>query len=364
MKKELLFFETFIPTPDKDAGSYRCFSLLKILNKKYNVSLISIHPGKDKYISLLRSSKIGYFCLNKLSDQAIEKFIKKSNTIIISRPSTYIIISTLLNEYNYKGHVIYDSVDLHHLRFKTHIDNLKTFNIDTLNKHNFFTQAYYNHKAIETMAINNTDESWVVSLDEKEYIQNVMCKNDKKIKIISTIWDIQKNIAPFAGRTDLLFVGTMEHTTNIEAIEFFVHKIADKLLELGIDIKLNVVGPHIELIDHIKHPSLKKIGYIKDLTNIYGKSLAVFCPLFSGAGIKGKITEALARGVPVITTTIGAQGYIDYDKYMLVSDKTSSLIQYIQDIQNKDLWQKLSKNGKEYITNNLSSKQVSKLVFE
>ena len=75
----------------------------------------------------------------------------------------------------------------------------------------------------------------------------------------------------------------------------------------------------------------------------------MLAPLRFGAGVKGKITQSLARGLPIITTSVGAEGIklVDGDCCMIADKKEDFTEKTIQVYSDKKLWEKLSQNGLE-----------------
>jgi len=108
----------------------------------------------------------------------------------------------------------------------------------------------------------------------------------------------------------LLFVGGFNHLPNVDAIRWFAHEIFPLVRNQFPDATLDVVGSHpppvvLALQDL---PGIRVVGFVQD-TKPWLESAAVsIAPLRYGAGMKGKVTEALSAGMPVVTTTIGAQG--------------------------------------------------------
>ena len=64
------------------------------------------------------------------------------------------------------------------------------------------------------------------------------------------------------------------------------------------------------------------LGFVSDqrLAELYREADIVIAPLRFGAGVKGKVVEAMAQGVPVVTTGVGAQGLLDADSYLFLGD--------------------------------------------
>jgi glycosyltransferase involved in cell wall biosynthesis len=116
---------------------------------------------------------------------------------------------------------------------------------------------------------------------------------------------------PFESRADLLFVGGFTHEPNVDAMLWFAREILPLVHAQLPQVKLRVVGgsppPAILALaqDRISIEGAVSEDRLRDL---YRGCRLVVVPLRFGAGIKGKVIEAMRRGVPLITTAIGAEG--------------------------------------------------------
>ncbi len=121
-----------------------------------------------------------------------------------------------------------------------------------------------------------------------------------------------KNQTPYDRREfnyDLLFVGT-GRSPNLNAMNFFLKDIFPHIVKQKPDVTLALVGS-IDRVIQIPSQLSKNVvnlGYIKDLSAVYLHSKINICPLLKGAGTKVKLQEALAYGLPIVTTQVGASG--------------------------------------------------------
>ncbi|MGA7936038.1 MAG: glycosyltransferase family 4 protein, partial [Kovacikia sp.] len=76
------------------------------------------------------------------------------------------------------------------------------------------------------------------------------------------------------------------------------------------DVRFAIAGSVSQAvpIDPALAPNITALGYVPNLSEIYGKSKIVICPLLSGAGTKVKLQEAMAHAIPIVTTRTGASG--------------------------------------------------------
>ena len=116
--------------------------------------------------------------------------------------------------------------------------------------------------------------------------------------------------APPAGVT-ILFVAGFAHPPNEEAALWFVHHVLPSIVEQVPDARLAIVGSNpTERVRALAGERVEVHANVSDdeLDLWYGQARVVAVPLLFGAGVKLKVVEAMARGVPVVTTPVGAQG--------------------------------------------------------
>jgi glycosyltransferase involved in cell wall biosynthesis len=103
----------------------------------------------------------------------------------------------------------------------------------------------------------------------------------------------------------LLFVGSLNYEPNRQGLEWFVHEVAP-LARQRLKIDVEVVGPGRR---GPELPGVRYLGRVDNLDAAYARADAAVVPLLAGAGSRLKVVEALGRGVPLVATGIGAEGY-------------------------------------------------------
>jgi glycosyltransferase involved in cell wall biosynthesis len=110
-----------------------------------------------------------------------------------------------------------------------------------------------------------------------------------------------------------LFVGSFSHAPNCVAVKYLIDNVWSKVANCHSDAVLDIVGRgSIELIQaHGTVPdSIQAHGFVESLDDLYQHSRLFVAPLPEGGGIKIKILEAMAHGIPVVTTPVGAEGIV------------------------------------------------------
>jgi Glycosyltransferase len=152
----------------------------------------------------------------------------------------------------------------------------------------------------------------------------------------------------FAERKDIVFVGGFQHTPNVDAVQYFVKEIMPLLRKKLPGVRFYAVGskPPAE-IKALESADVIITGFIQDLTSFLEKMRVSVAPLRYGAGIKGKIGTAMAVGLPVVATTMAAEGMglMDGDN-ICMADGAEAFANAIAGIyKNEALWSRISRDG-------------------
>ncbi|MGE8407242.1 MAG: glycosyltransferase family 4 protein [Pseudomonas sp.] len=116
------------------------------------------------------------------------------------------------------------------------------------------------------------------------------------------------DFAPHSQR--LLFVGNFEHCANLEAIEWALDEVLPQVWQSNPAVRLAVVGNALPAHWKLRwdDPRIEWVGYLPDLRELQRHSALFFAPLRRAGGCKIKLLEAMAAGLPVVTTREGVSG--------------------------------------------------------
>ncbi|MDE6915041.1 MAG: glycosyltransferase family 4 protein, partial [Lachnospiraceae bacterium] len=193
---------------------------------------------------------------------------------------------------------------------------------------------------------------------------------DKSIKakaIIAYIFEhVETNAYHFEKRNDLMFVGGFTHTPNVDAVIWFGEEVMPKIVEKIPDIKWYVMGsnPPRKVVEMASDNIIVK-GFVSDeeLEEYYNRCRMSIVPLRYGAGIKGKVVEAMRYGIPVVTTSVGAEGIIGAEDILCIADDADALAKVIiTKYNNKEFLKQVSAKSYEYIKNNFSQENAWNVV--
>ncbi|MFQ5924452.1 MAG: glycosyltransferase family 4 protein, partial [Dehalococcoidia bacterium] len=158
---------------------------------------------------------------------------------------------------------------------------------------------------------------------------------------------------PFSERRDIVFVGGFDHTPNVDAVTFFVKEIFPLVKESLHDVRFYIVGSAIVgsnppgQVLSLASEDVIVTGYVRDLTPYFESCKLSVAPLRYGAGVKGKINQSMSHGLPVVTTSIGAEGMEAMDgEDILIADSAADFAHKIALLyRDGSLWHRLSENS-------------------
>lgn len=121
----------------------------------------------------------------------------------------------------------------------------------------------------------------------------------------------------------ILFVGDFRHFPNVDAVEYFLDEVYPRVRTVVPKVQFIVAGkstPQIESY-HAPGDGISVVGYTEDLSPLYRSASVAIAPIRFGSGTRLKILQAMAHGVPVVSTTLGAEGLDVYDgEHMMIAD--------------------------------------------
>ncbi len=108
----------------------------------------------------------------------------------------------------------------------------------------------------------------------------------------------------------LLFLGSFRHTPNLDALSWFTQEVFPKIIAARPSVTLNIVGSDPPQASQIwnDHPQIRLLGAVPDIREPLQRFAVFICPIQSGSGVRVKLLEAFASGIPVVLTRVGAEG--------------------------------------------------------
>jgi glycosyltransferase involved in cell wall biosynthesis len=193
-----------------------------------------------------------------------------------------------------------DTVDFHYKEFYRKYKITK--DPDDLAHANKFLES-------ETTLYKAADTVVVISEDEQEDIQSKIL-GIRDMNIIPNIHEILESTRPLNKRKNICFLGHFGNKHNVDAVKHFIERIFPLILARNPKVEFHVLGYSAEKYKQVfESPNVRVIGGLKYLEEALAHYKLFVCPMIYGAGMKGKIGSAIAAGLPVVTTSIGAEGF-------------------------------------------------------
>lgn len=164
--------------------------------------------------------------------------------------------------------------------------------------------------------------------------------------------------------SNLFHLGAMNWRPNVEAVDT-VLKYLPVWLEKDPEISFTIAGLQAtERYDHLENPSISVAGFVPDVSEFVKTQGILVAPIQSGSGVRIKILEMMAHGIPIITTTLGAQGITDLSG-VFIADNHESMAEAVYTLRNDEKKRReLGQKAKSIITLHHNSETVSKKILE
>ncbi|MFZ1824199.1 MAG: glycosyltransferase family 4 protein [Chitinophagales bacterium] len=165
----------------------------------------------------------------------------------------------------------------------------------------------------------------------------------------------------------LVYVGTLTWEANIDGLIWFVDGCWEKLKQQFPELKLYIVGknPDNRLVElAAKNPDIIITGFVIDLEEYFTTCKVNVIPLRFGSGMKVKTINGLCRGIPIVTTTIGAEALkVTHGEDIFIDDTHAGFIKYITLLlTDKNVWEKIANNSKQTASANYTWDSLYKIL--
>lgn len=249
--------------------------------------------------------------------------------------------------------LVVDTVDFHFKEFQRKYQ--QTGNLDDLDLANQYL-------GLEKQLYRMADVVTVVTQEEKNDILGHIAAIGR-IEVIPNVHDLPSEYSPLAKRRNICFLGNFGTTHNADAVRYFLDHIFDYILKTNPSVEFHVLGYLSERHrKDFRHPNVRVVGGIKNLHKALGCYRLFVCPLTYGAGMKGKIGDAMIAGTPVVTTSLGAEGFPVKDgNELFIADCPEEFAEKSSQCLNDPItWHHFSLKSKLMIAENYSSWVVAR----
>lgn len=350
----VIIFDHEVPTPDKDSGSVRMTMILKALAKWGRPVFVPVFSSSGReYEVLLEKEGIRVCPLAEYKDLLREGDFYAA---ILSRASVADAVLPAIRKIDPTVKIIFDTVDVHHLRLRREYE---------LTGELKYAEEAALLKRQETRAAAASDQVWCVTPDDAKVMRREVPGIDAKV--IPNIHPLQGRGEDLAEREGLFFIANFNHRPNTDAVHYFMHKIFPLVRDSLPGVKFYVVGSYMP--EEIRwygsnEEGVETLGHVPDVDPLFQKTRLFVAPLRYGSGMKGKIGQALAYGLPVVTTSVGAEGMgLRHEREAMIADDQEGFARsVVQAYRRQELWQQLSENGRNHVAQRFTPQVVEKSI--
>jgi len=303
IKRRVLFIDYEVPHLDRDAGSYAAVQEIRLFQALgCKVTFLPLNMAYlGRHTEFLQ--RIGVEAIHLPFSASAAAFLQSRGSefdlVYITRYGVAEQVVGLLSEHAPQARVIVNVADLHFLRQIR--DALSESSPDKMK------EALLTRDA-ELAALSRAELILSYSPVEQAVITSHITSG-AKAGIVPWVIDTAPLNAPFAGRRDIAFFGGFRHYPNVNAVKHFVRDVMPLLRARLPGVRFLIYGSNVPPdIEALAAPDIVVKGYVADVAEIFDTCRVFVAPLLTGAGMKGKVLDCLAAGIPSVLSPIAAEG--------------------------------------------------------
>jgi glycosyltransferase involved in cell wall biosynthesis len=359
----ILVASDFLPLHDQSSGGLRLTNLIAMIGKQggsvifASLASISELPGalaneqvRAPYEALLRQAGVRCFAYG---GREIETLLASDNLDLtyafLSFPQVANALLPQIRKSQPKARIIYDMVDFHATRMEREA---------ALTGDAGLAAKAGEMKQMEVSLAKAADVTIAISVEEKKTLLELAPL--AVVEVLPNIFKMPAEAPPGPqGRKGVIFVGGFWHKPNADAVAWFVREIWPLVLAKAPDARFLIAGsnPGPEVFAFATAPNVEVLGFVPDLDPLYDSARVCVAPLRFGAGVKGKVGQSMAHGLPVVATPIGAEGMQLRDgEHVLIADGPEAFAHHVVSLLSDDaLWLKTQTQARAFVETHFSS---------
>ena len=346
---KLLIISSVWVEPNSSAAGSRMLQLIRFFQaQKYIIAYASTASESEFSFDLTDLGITTSFI--QLNDSSFDEFLLRiePNMVLFDRFMVEEQFGWRVSNVLPMAIKILDTEDLHCLRIARQEAIKKNKSFETLDFNSDIAKR-------EIASIFRCDLSLMVSDYEMNLLQTVF-QVPKSILFYLPIW-IEKFASEkpdFQTKKDFVFIGNFYHEPNWDSVLVLKHEIWPKLKQLLPNATLNIYGAYPSQKVHQLHDPKDRFyikGRAESAEQVIRSARVLLAPIRFGAGIKGKLLEAMEYGTPSVTTSIGAEAMCDNLPWNgFIEDDYSNFISKVVELySNQEVWEEAVENGYKII---------------
>lgn len=337
-RRKVLVLDQEFPRFDRNSGGLRMYELIRVLcAMRTDITFLPYDLEDHPYYGeALRQMKVKTLCRPEIDSIAahLEARGSRYDLIILCRmPQARLVIDDV-KRFAPQARLIFDTVDVHYLRLSRQAE---TQNSDELRAEARLWKRW------ELALMRKTDCTIVVSEPEKQLL--TAQSPGVPVSVVSNIHRVIALPLWSENRTRLLYLGNFHHLPNVDAVRHLVKDILPLIRRDLPEIQLDIVGEYREqTIEDLEGNGIRLHGHQSNLTPFFAAARVFVAPLRYGAGVKGKLHTSMSYGVPLVTTSIGAEGmHLEHGETAFIADDSAAFAAHVVRLfADRILWERMA----------------------
>ena len=328
------------PRPDQDAGGYAAVQEIKLLQELG--CKVTFVPNNQAHMGVYTEAlqRQGVECIYAPFYFSVGEFLKERGSefdlVYITRYDIAEQVIESVRQFT-DARIVFNNADLHFLR------ELRA----ALAAGDASLEAPVETRDRELKVMREVDA--ILSYNEVEHAV-IASHNLNEENVFKCPWVLEsrRSLVPFEERSGLAFLGGFRHLPNREAVKYFVSSVMPLLRIAQPGIRFHIYGSHItEDIRSLASDDVIVEGFVEKLSDVFDQCRVFVAPLLSGAGIKGKVLESIAHGVPTVLTPIAAEATgLAQGHSTRIANTPEQWCDFITEIYNsEETWNRISENA-------------------
>jgi GT2 family glycosyltransferase/glycosyltransferase involved in cell wall biosynthesis len=338
-----------VPRPDCDAGSRFMDSYVRLLvDVGFRVTFVGdAFERPEPYTQSLQQYGVEVLYGRRCKDGIAQWIMQNGRYFDLVYLHKWFVAAKyvdLLREHS-GARIVCCPADLHHVRERRHFAITRDAEVGV--------RARATEEA-ELALLGKVDLVHVLSTYEEELLLGAAPRASVRTIPVFFYDDPPPSDVPsFDDRRHVMFVGGYAHAPNIDAVVWFAEEVLPSVREQLADALFYVVGsnPPAE-VEALAGDRIVVTGQVTEraLRELYRQVRLVVCPLRFGAGVKGKLVEALYHQVPAVVTSVAAEGLPGVERHVLIADDAEEFARRVVELYtSRQLWSQLSERAAGYV---------------
>lgn len=363
--RQALVIDVEVPQPDRSAGAHAAIQEIRLLQSLgYRVTFLPLNLAYlGKYNDLLAS--LGVECVQAPFVLSAEEFLEGRagdfDLIYITRYSVAAEMMDMVRRHNPGAPVVFNNADLHFLRAIRDA-------LDAGGEGQLIADAEAVRDA-ELAVIEAADLTLSYNVVEHAVIESHTLGR-AKVALCPWVVEPRPEAPGYLERHGIAFLGGYRHPPNRRAVEYFVEEIMPEIRRRRPGMTFHIYGSSVPPdFARFAAPDVVIEGFVESVDQALDRSRVFVAPLTSGAGIKGKVLEALASGIPSILSPIAAEGIglRDGTEALIATSPTAWADAIVSLYDDAQRWAEIGAAGRRYVEENHSfarGRDVLRRAFE